>query len=107
MSKNTRLVYSTDQGRIKESEQTSSEFSGDGVARIHRETKGRKGKGVTLIKGLHLNDNDLKNLAKKLKQSCGVGGSVKNGVIEVQTDDREKLKTLLEQAGHKAKIAGG
>jgi len=108
MSKNSRLVYSTESGRIKEAPKSES-FGGsdDGIVRLHRETKGRKGKGVTLVKGISGSPDDLKTLAKKLKQQCGVGGSVKDGVIEVQTDDRDKLKGLLEKLGHTVKIAGG
>ena len=108
MSKNSRLVYSTDSGRIKEPAKAESfDGSDDGIVRLHRETKGRKGKGVTLVKGVAGSPEDLKTLAKKLKQQCGVGGSVKDGVIEVQTDDRNKLKELLEKLGHSVKIAGG
>lgn len=108
MSKNTRLVYSTDQGRIKEPDAVAATpDKGDGIVRLHRETKGRKGKGVTLITGLGLAGDALKNLAKQLKQQCGVGGAVKDGVIEMQTDDRDKLKALLEKAGYTVKLAGG
>lgn len=109
MSKNTRLVYSTDQGRIKDADQTTPTVSdnGDGIVRLHRETKGRKGKGVTLVTGLGLAGDGLKNLAKQLKQQCGVGGAVKDGVIEMQTDDRDKLKALLEKSGYTVKLAGG
>ena len=78
---------------------------GDGIARLHRETKGRKGRGVTLIRGL--SDADLNQVAKKLKNACGVGGSVKAGVIELQTADRDRIKILLEEMGHTVKIAGG
>ena len=107
MNKNSRLVFSTDQGRIKTPESTSSTPKGDGIVRISRETKGRKGKGVSLISGLELNSDGLKALAKQLKQQCGVGGSVKQSIIEIQTDDREKLKALLEKQGHTVKLAGG
>lgn len=109
MSKNTRLVYSTDQGRIKEPDTTPPAVSdnGDGIVRLRRETKGRKGKGVTLVTGLGLAGDELKDLAKQLKQHCGVGGAVKDGVIEMQTDDRDKLKALLEKAGFTVKLAGG
>ncbi|GAB3095113.1 stress response translation initiation inhibitor YciH [Aestuariicella hydrocarbonica] len=107
MSKNTRLVYSTDQGRVKEATAEKAVDSGDGIVRLLRETKGRKGKGVTLITGLGLKEAELKALAKKLKQQCGVGGAIKDGVIEIQTDDREKLKALLEKQGLSVKIAGG
>jgi len=115
--KNSRLVYSTDSGRdcpqcgqrldkCKCSAETSQAPS-DGVVRIHRQTKGRKGKGVSLITGLALGEKALKTLAKKLKAQCGVGGTVKDGVIEIQTDDRDRLKHLLEKQGRLVKLAGG
>jgi translation initiation factor 1 len=107
MSKETRLVYSTETGRIKPAEDTQKQPSGDGIVRIRRETSGRKGKGVSTISGLDLLDKDLKQLAKKLKQLCGTGGSVKNGVIEIQGDHREKLRTELEHQGYTVKLAGG
>lgn len=107
MNKNSRLVYSTDQGRIKAPESSPSTPKGDGIVRLSRETKGRKGKGVTLISGLDLSNEELKTVAKQLKQQCGVGGSVKQNIIEIQTDDREKLKTLLEKQGYTVKLAGG
>lgn len=78
----------------------------DGVVKIHRETKGRKGKGVTLIKGLPLADSDLKSLAKSMKRHCGSGGAVKDGVIEIQGDHRALLKTFLENQAYTVKLAG-
>lgn len=104
---NSRLVYSTDGGRISEQkapEQRST--SKDGVVRIHRETKGRKGKGVSIIHGLDLDEKSLKTLCSELKKKCGCGGAVKAGTIEVQTDDRAKLKTLLEAKAFVVKLAG-
>ena len=80
---------------------------GDGIVRLHRETKGRKGKGVTLVKGLILAETELSQLAKKLKNAFGVGGSMKAGVIELQTADRDRVKVLLEKMGHAVKLAGG
>ena len=80
---------------------------GDGIVRIQRETKGRKGKGVTLINGVPLAGAELKQLAKKLKQKCGTGGTIKNGVIEIQGDHRDLLLAELTQLGWKVKIAGG
>lgn len=80
---------------------------GDGIIRIRRETKGRNGKGVTSIEGFELNENDLKALTKKLKQVCGTGGTTKAGVVEIQGDQREKLKTTLETMGYSVKLAGG
>ena len=107
MKKNSRLVYSTDQGRVKPQIVIPESTKGDGVVRIHRETKGRKGKGMVLITGLNLPDTELKTVAKRLKQLCGTGGSVKDGVIEIQGDAREKIKAELEKQGHTVKIAGG
>ena len=72
-----------------------------------RQTKGRKGKGVTLITGLALDTAALKKLAKSLKQKCGSGGSIKNGVIEIQGDHRELLELELRKLGHIVKRAGG
>lgn len=102
------LVYSTESGKVKpEPKKEVRSTSSDGVVRIHRETKGRKGKGVSLVKGLDLDAAALKTLGSELKKKCGCGGAVKDGVIEVQTDDREKLSTLLQAKGYKVKLAGG
>lgn len=107
MKKNSRLVYSTDTGRVKNEPAEPEVLSGDGIVRIRRETKGRNGKGVTTVSGVMLPAPELKTLAKKLKQLCGTGGSVKEGVIEIQGDQREKLKQALEQMGMTVKLAGG
>ena len=77
------------------------------TAYLHRETKGRGGKAVSLVKNLSLSDADLKSLAKQLKQACGSGGTIKDGVIEVQGEHREKNSEVLRQLGYKVKIAGG
>jgi translation initiation factor 1 len=82
-------------------------IQGDGIVRLVRETKGRKGKGVTLITGLPLGSEELKNLAKTLKQKCGSGGSIKDGVIEIQGDHRDMLELELVSLGYKVKRAGG
>ena len=79
----------------------------DGIVRLMRETKGRKGKGVTLITGVPLDDEGLKKLAKSLKQKCGCGGSLKNRVIEIQGDHRDMLEKELDGLGYKVKRAGG
>ncbi len=107
MPKNSRLVYSTETGRIKPQDDTPATATGDGKVRIQRQTKGRKGKGVSLITGLPLNAEELTVLAKELKKKCGVGGTVKSGVIEIQGDFRELLLKELRQRGYDAKIAGG
>lgn len=111
--KHSRLVYSTDRGRIKEEKNASAiakddgTSRGDGIVRIRRETAGRNGKGVTTISGIPVDEAELKNIAKNLKQTCGVGGSVKDGVIEIQGDQREKIKAELEKRGFTVKFAGG
>ena len=106
---NSRLVYSTDQGRIntKTAQKPSHAPKGDGIIRLKRITKGRKGKGVSTIEGLDMNTDELKAFCSELKKQCGCGGSVKGFVIEIQGDVREKLKGLLENKGLKVKLAGG
>jgi translation initiation factor 1 len=74
---------------------------------LHRESKGHGGKAVTLVKNLILNPADTKDLAKKLKAICGSGGTVKDGVIEIQGEHREKIAGALEKLGYRVKIAGG
>jgi len=111
------LVYSTEQGRLcpgchrPEADCVCRDRSrprqGDGTVTVSRETKGRKGAGVTLVRGLALTDAELTRTAKLLKSKCGVGGSVKSGTIELQGDQREKVKALLEADGHRVKLAGG
>jgi translation initiation factor 1 len=106
MSEN-RLVYSTQIGRIQNKDQNKPLLKTDGIVRIRRETKGRKGKGMTTVSGLELPDTELKDLCSQLKKMCGTGGAIKNGVIEIQGDNRDKIKATLEQLGHNVKLAGG
>ncbi|EFE7698672.1 TPA: stress response translation initiation inhibitor YciH [Escherichia coli] len=103
----SRLVYSTETGRIDEPKAAPVRPKGDGVVRIQRQTSGRKGKGVCLITGVDLDDAELTKLAAELKKKCGCGGAVKDGVIEIQGDKRDLLKSLLEAKGMKVKLAGG
>jgi translation initiation factor 1 len=112
-----RLVYSTEFGRLCPQCQRPLKdcvcgkdrpaSAGDGIVRLHRETKGRGGKAVTLIKGVPLAGQELKELARALKQKCGVGGALKGDVIEIQGDQRTVVKTELEKRGYTVKIAGG
>ena len=104
---NSVLVYSTDIGRIKEEKASVVRQKGDGVVRIQKQTSGRKGVGVSVITGLDLSDEELKKLAAELKKRCGCGGSVKNGIIEIQGEKRDLLKQLLEQKGFTVKLSGG
>ena len=87
--------------------ETARSGSGDGTVRLHRETKGRGGKAVTLIRGLALPPAELKDLAKSLKQKCGVGGAIREDTIEIQGDQRPVIKAELEKRGFSVKIAGG
>lgn len=110
------LVYSTDAGRhCPDCSQPvdacickqSAIPDGDGIARVRRESKGRGGKTVTTITGVPLAEEALKDLAKALKQRCGTGGSLKDGVIEIQGDHVELLLAELVKKGFKAKKSGG
>lgn len=111
------IVYSTEFGKMCPAcnkpaaecvcRKKQSTPKGDGIVRLMRETKGRKGKGVTLITGVPLDAGELKKLAKKLKQKCGSGGAVKDGVIEIQGDHRDMLEKELSGLGYKVKRAGG
>ncbi|MBL4908602.1 MAG: stress response translation initiation inhibitor YciH [Alteromonadaceae bacterium] len=100
------LVYSTQTGRIKQQKQNQVSVS-DGFAKVRRETKGRKGKGVIVISGLGLSVTELKKLASQLKKTCGSGGSVVNETIEIQGDKRDLIKRELEKQNYKVKFIGG
>lgn len=104
---NSRLVYSTQTGRIEEPKTVPVRPKGGGIVRIQRQTSGRKGKGVCLITGIEMNDAELTKLATELKKKCGCGGAVKEGIIEIQGDKRDLIKSLLEAKGMKVKLAGG
>lgn len=112
------LVYSTDSGRMcPECRQPVDQCrcntaakvlpSADGVVRVSRETKGRAGKGVTLVRGLALDPVALVALGKQLKTACGSGGTVKDGVIEVQGDHCDRIVETLKSQGFSVKRAGG
>jgi len=117
MKNDSRLVYSTDQGKMCPTcgkpvadcrcRRAVQPPQGDGIVRVARETKGRKGKGVTVITGVPLPPAELKALGRELKQNCGSGGTVKNGVIEIQGDHRERLVEALTHHGFTVKRAGG
>ena len=101
------LVFSTGVGRITQPKQENEMPQGDGIVRLKRETKGRKGKGVVTINGVLVDANELKKLAKELKKLCGCGGAVKDGIIEIHGDQRDIIKTFLEKKGFKVKLSGG
>jgi translation initiation factor 1 len=120
---NGRLVYSTGPGRLcpecarpvaecrcrrsKPAEPTGAGRKNDGVVRVGRETRGRKGKGVTVITGVPLAGGALEDLVTRLKKRCGSGGTVHDGVIEIQGDHRDSLVTELAKLGYAVKRAGG
>ena len=115
-SSSSGLVYSTETGRMcPDCRQplaqcvckASAAPAGDGIARVSRQSKGRGGKTVTLVKGLALDAAALAALGKQLRSACGSGGTVKDGVIEVQGDHCELLVEALKKQGHKAVRAGG
>jgi len=111
------LVYSTELGRMcPQCRQPSAACvcgnapprpAGDGIVRVSRETKGRGGKAVTLVRGLTLDDAALLALGKRLRSACGAGGTQKDGVIEVQGDHIDRLVVLLQAEGWRVKRAGG
>lgn len=112
------LVYSTDSGRMCPAcrkpigqcvckRVSAASPPSDGPIRVSRESKGRGGKLVTVIRGVPLPTTDLDTLTKQLKSACGSGGTVKDGVIEVQGDHCDKVMALLQAQGYKVKRAGG
>ncbi|MBK9363889.1 MAG: translation initiation factor Sui1 [Rubrivivax sp.] len=115
----TRLVYSTDAGRIcPDCRQPQAQCrckalaaaarpAGDGIARVSRERQGRGGKTVTVVRGLPLADAELQALGKQLRAACGSGGTARDGTLEIQGDHRERVLALLQQQGFKARAAGG
>jgi len=115
---NTRLVYSTETGRMCPDcgkpvadcvckVAAKAKPAGDGVVRVSRESKGRGGKTVTLLKGLALDAIALALLGKQLRSACGSGGTVKDGVIEIQGDHCELVMDALKKQGHQPKRTGG
>jgi translation initiation factor 1 len=107
---NSRLVYSTDGGdrrRMPSAQSTTRvpQLPNDGFVRVFREKSGRRGKTVTVVRGLAT--SDLEATASDLKRLCGAGGSVKDGAVEIQGDHRDKVAARLEAQGHRVKLAGG
>jgi translation initiation factor 1 len=110
------LVYSTEGGRMCPGCRQPlpqcvcrqlTRPAGDGVVRVSRETKGRGGKAVTVVRGVDADDAALAALAKRLKAACGSGGTVKGGVIEMQGDHVDTVMALLAKDGRVVKRAGG
>jgi translation initiation factor 1 len=112
MSENeSRTVWSSDQGDLRKKKVNSAPGvslpPGQQIVYLHRQTSGRGGKAVTLVKNLAISRDDLKALAKKLKQECGTGGTIKDGVVEIQGEQRQRIAAVLQQLGYRVKVAGG
>lgn len=115
--KDSTLVYSTESGTtcpkcnkpLKKCvcKQKKIQPKRDGIVRVSRETKGRKGKGVTIITGLPLTLDQIADVAKQLKQKCGSGGTVKEAVIEIQGEHRDTIVEELSRQGFTVKRSGG
>ena len=112
------LVYSTEMGRTcpdcrrpvaecRCREKAASAPAGDGTVRVSRQTKGRKGKGVTVVTGLPLGQAEITKLARDLKKKCGSGGTVRDGVIEIQGEHRDTLVEELGRRGYSVRRSGG
>jgi translation initiation factor 1 len=106
------LVYSSESGRIKQEKNNSPTAQldkppSDGTVRLRREVKGRGGGTVIVITGILLTDSALKELSGVLKKRCGCGGTIKEGVIEIQGDHRDTLLQELQARGYRVKLAGG
>ena len=111
------LVYSTDSGRMCPAcrqplaacicAPRAAAPTGDGIVRVSRESKGRGGKTVTLVRGIALDAAALAALGKRLRSACGSGGTVKDGALEVQGDHAERVMALLQAEGFVVKRSGG
>jgi translation initiation factor 1 len=107
----SRRVYSTSDGDLRKGREpratgtTQSSVPNDGVVRVSRETSGRRGKTVTVVRGVP--PRELDAVASDLKRLCGTGGSAKDGVVEIQGDHRPKVVARLEAQGYRVKLAGG
>jgi len=108
----SRVVWSSTDGDLRRAPDPSkararAAAQAGGRVKVRRETSGRRGKAVTTIAGVPLDDDGLRGLAGRLKKRCGVGGSVKDGVIELQGDHREAVMDVLKGEGYDAVLAGG
>ena len=118
-----RTVFSSEHGRLcpdcsatsgrcrckkKKTNQTASPApAANGIVKVSRTRRGRKGKTVTLVEGVPVSADELRDLASDLKKRCGTGGAIKEGVIEIQGDQRETLVNALEGRGFRVKVSGG
>ena len=104
-----QVVWSTTDGDLRKARdpQPVARTGAGGRVKVRREVAGRRGKAVTTVSNVPLDDAGLKELAGKLKKRCGVGGSVKDGVIELQGDHRDVVLEVLKADGYDAVLAGG
>ena len=110
MAQRDRVVYSTSDGDLRKArpaDRVRAREAAGGRVKVRRQTAGRRGKAVTTIANLPLDDAAVKALAGKLKKRCGVGGSAKDGVIELQGDHRDAVLEVLRAAGYDVVLAGG
>jgi translation initiation factor 1 len=107
--RDSRVVWSSDDGDLRKARdpKLKERLAGGGRVKVRREVSGRRGKGVTTVSGVPVDDAGLRELAGRLKKRCGVGGSVKDGVIELQGDHRDVVMEVLRAAGYDAVLAGG
>jgi translation initiation factor 1 len=108
----SKVVWSSSEGDLRKARDPDKQRARDleragGRVKVRRETSGRRGKAVTTVSGVPLDDDGLKDLSGRLKKRCGVGGSVKDGVIELQGDHREVVLEVLRGDGFDAVLAGG
>jgi translation initiation factor 1 len=102
-----KLVWSSDDGDLRKAREPRAAERGGGRVKVRREVAGRRGKAVTTISGVPLDDAGLRELAGRLKKRCGVGGSAKGGVIELQGDHRDVVVEVLRGEGYDVVLAGG
>ena len=109
MARNDRMVYSSSDGDLRKARDPAlkARKAAGGRVKVRRETSGRRGKAVTTVAGVPLDDDGLKDLAGRLKKRCGVGGSAKDGVIELQGDHRNVVIEVLKADGYDVVAAGG
>jgi translation initiation factor 1 len=103
----SRRVYSTADGDLRKAAEPKAapRVPSDGIVRVSRETSGRRGKTVTVVRGLP--PREVASVASDLKRQCGSGGAAKDGVVEIQGDHRTKVVARLESQGYRVKLAGG
>jgi translation initiation factor 1 len=107
--RDTKVVWSSSDGDLRKARdpQLKARMADGGPVRVRRETAGRRGKAVTTVSGVPLDDAGLKALAGRLKKRCGVGGSAKDGIIELQGDHRDAVVEVLKADGYDVVLAGG